>query len=117
MKTLLKRIWIEDPGILTFEWVLLITVLIIGIVGGLSAVRDAIIDELGDVAGAVVKVDQSYTVTACDCDNEDVDPCLQVMANSFEFQDSLPDCASQFGEGDRGRGENPGQGPNSGCNN
>ena len=67
MTTLLKRVWNEDHGVLTFEWVLLITIVILGIVGGLSAARDAIIDELGDVAGAAVSIDQSYTVTRDKC--------------------------------------------------
>ena len=62
MKRLLLRMRHEDAGVLTFEWILLITVLTIGIVGGLSAVRDAIIDELGDVAEAMVSLDQSYTI-------------------------------------------------------
>jgi len=40
-------------GMLTLEWVLLITVLVIGIVGGLAAVRTAINEELLDLAGAI----------------------------------------------------------------
>ncbi len=62
MKSLLNRVWTEDEGVLTFEWILLITVLVIGIVGGLSAVRDALITELGDVAEAMISLDQSYTI-------------------------------------------------------
>jgi Flp pilus assembly pilin Flp len=61
---MLNRVWREDEGVLTFEWILLITVLVIGIVGGLSAVRDAAITELGDVAEAMISVDQSYSVMA-----------------------------------------------------
>ena len=57
-----KRIWQEDDGVLTFEWVLLVTLLTIGIVGGIAAARDAIIDELGDVAQAMLALDQSYTI-------------------------------------------------------
>ena len=49
-------------GVLTFEWILLMTVLVLGIVGGLSAVRDATIDELGDVAAAALSLDMSYEV-------------------------------------------------------
>ena len=64
MKSLLYRVWKEDRGVLTFEWVVLITVLVIGIVGGLSAVRDALITELGDVAEAMISLDQSYTILA-----------------------------------------------------
>ncbi|GAB6165056.1 hypothetical protein JCM19992_10560 [Thermostilla marina] len=63
MKRVLSRVWREDEGVLTFEWILLITVLVIGIVGGLSAVRDAVITELGDVVEAVVSLDQSYTIS------------------------------------------------------
>ncbi|MCH2127664.1 MAG: hypothetical protein MK179_00910 [Pirellulaceae bacterium] len=62
MKRLLHRIWLEDEGVLTFEWVLLVTLLVIGIVGGVAAVRDAIIDELGDVAQAMLALDQSFTI-------------------------------------------------------
>ena len=62
MKNLLNRVWQEDEGVLTFEWILLLTVLVIGIVGGLSAVRDAVISELGDVAEAITNLDQSYTI-------------------------------------------------------
>lgn len=58
----LSRLWKEEDGVLSFEWVLLVTLLTIGIVGGLVAARDAIIDELGDVAQAMLAVDQSYTV-------------------------------------------------------
>ncbi len=62
MKSLLNRVWSEDQGVLTFEWILLITVLVIGVVGGLSAVRDAVVTELGDVAEAMIQLDQSYTI-------------------------------------------------------
>ena len=62
MKRLLHRIWLEDEGVLTFEWVLLVTLLVIGIVGGVAAVRDAIIDELGDVAQSMLALDQSFTI-------------------------------------------------------
>ena len=63
----LKRIRKEDRGVLTFEWIALITLLLIGIVGGYSAVRDGIIDELGDVAGAVISVDQSFATEGPAC--------------------------------------------------
>ena len=62
MKSLMKRMWTEDDGVLTFEWILLVTLLVIGIIGGVASVRDAIIDELGDVAQAMLALDQSYTV-------------------------------------------------------
>lgn len=62
MKNLVNRMWNEDDGVLAFEWVLLVTLLTIGIVGGVAGARDAIIDELGDVAQAMLALDQSYSV-------------------------------------------------------
>jgi len=59
---MMQRIWNEEDGVLSFEWVLLVTLLVLGIVTGVSAARDAVIDELGDVAQAMVSVAQSYTV-------------------------------------------------------
>ena len=40
-------------GMLTLEWVLIITVVVIGIIGGLGAVRNATIGELSDLAEAI----------------------------------------------------------------
>lgn len=62
MNKLLTKMWKEEDGVLTFEWVLLVTVLTIGIVGGLAAARDAIIDELGDVAEAMIALDQTFRI-------------------------------------------------------
>ncbi len=62
MKKVLAQVWSEQDGVLSFEWVLLVTLLTFGIVGGIAAARDAIIDEMGDVAQAMLALDQSYTV-------------------------------------------------------
>jgi Flp pilus assembly pilin Flp len=62
MRTALHQIWTEEDGVLAFEWTLLITLLTIGIVTGVAAARDAIIDELGDVAQTMLAVDQSYHI-------------------------------------------------------
>ena len=62
LRTLLRRAWYEDHGVLSFEWTLVITLLVIGIVGGLAGVRDAIIDELGDIAEATLSLDQTFTL-------------------------------------------------------
>ena len=63
MRHLATQLWQEEEGVLTFEWILLITVLVIGIVSGLTAVRDAMISELGDVAEAMISLDQTYTIS------------------------------------------------------
>jgi Flp pilus assembly pilin Flp len=68
MKRFLHTLWHEDDGVLSFEWVLLVTLLTIGIVSGLAGARDAIIDELGDIAQAAINFDQSYTLPELEID-------------------------------------------------
>jgi len=62
MKRIAQSLWREDHGVLSFEWVLLMTLVSVGVVGGIAGARDAIIDEYGDVAQAMLALDQSFTV-------------------------------------------------------
>ncbi len=64
MKRFLISLWRDEAGVLSFEWTILLTLLTIGIVTGLSAARDATVDELGDVAEAAGAMDQSYSLAA-----------------------------------------------------
>ena len=59
--TILARLIREEDGVLSFEWTLLVVLLVVGIVSGVAAGRDAIIDELGDTMEAVIAFDQSYS--------------------------------------------------------
>ena len=43
-------------GALTLEWILLVTVLVIGIIGGLAAVRNATVKEITDLSKAVEQI-------------------------------------------------------------
>lgn len=62
MKISLMKAWKEEDGSVAFEWVLLFTLVTIGVVSGLTAARDAIIDEFGDVAEAMLALDHSFTI-------------------------------------------------------
>jgi hypothetical protein len=59
---MLRRLWYEEEGVLTFEWILLVTLLVIGVVGGMVAARDALTYESAGVAGAIVANQQGYVV-------------------------------------------------------
>jgi len=63
MRHWLNRTCYEDDGVLSFEWIVLTTLLVLGVVGGLAAARDAMIDELGDVAQGMLALDGSYTIS------------------------------------------------------
>ena len=53
--------WREEDGVLSFEWTLLAVLLVFGIVSGLCAARDGILDELSDQAAAILAINQSYS--------------------------------------------------------
>jgi hypothetical protein len=54
--------WHEQDGVLSFEWTMLTSLLTVGVVSGIASVRDAAIDEMGDLAQAMVSLDQSYMI-------------------------------------------------------
>ena len=62
MLNIARQLWTEEDGVLSFEWTLLLTLVVIGVVAGLAGARDAIIDELGDAAQAMLALDDSYTL-------------------------------------------------------
>ena len=82
-----SRLWHEDDGVLSFEWILLVTLLTIGIVSGISAARDAITDEFGDMAQAMLSLDQSYTIDFPL--NIDVHTIDNTSASDSSFTDAL----------------------------
>ena len=88
-----NRMWIEEDGVLSFEWVLLVTLLTIGIVVGLAAARDAIIDELGDVAQGMLALDQSYSIGYAPDITIHVPPAASGPSDSaFEDAAQFEDC-------------------------
>ena len=56
-------------GVLTFEWILLISLLVIGIIGGLSAVRNALLCELHDLEECI------EAINICGCGPCDPSGC------------------------------------------
>jgi hypothetical protein len=59
-------------GVLTLEWILIITVLVIGVVGGVAVVRNAVVAEMYDMAESI----QSLQVkTDAECIAETGNPC------------------------------------------
>jgi Flp pilus assembly pilin Flp len=83
MKQSMHMLWREDDGVLSFEWTLLVVLIVFGVVGGLAAGRDAIIDELGDLAAGVAKFDQSFTYTGI--------PALGIPGSSYDDKPGVVD--------------------------
>lgn len=57
----LRALWQDEAGfVISSELLLIVTIAVIGLLVGLVAVRDAVVQELGDVAAAIGALDQSY---------------------------------------------------------
>jgi Flp pilus assembly pilin Flp len=70
MRQLLVKLWKDDGGaLIATEWVFVATILVLGCITGLVAVRQAVTAELEEFASAVLALNQSYSftgLTACD---------------------------------------------------
>ena len=86
---MLMRLWREDEGVLTFEWIMLLTLLVIGVIGGVAGIRDAINQQCQNVVGAMVSLDQSYNVQ----------PPLVVGVFSVDGTDAGTNCATSSAMG------------------
>ncbi|MBI1309797.1 hypothetical protein GC176_00705 [bacterium] len=65
MRNLAQRLWQDDAGfVVSTELVLVATILVIGVTVGQSTLRDAVISELADTAGAINEINQSYSFTS-----------------------------------------------------
>src|SRR5262249_26532771 len=62
MRQLMLMLWQDDLGaLIATEWVFVATILILGIITGLVAVRQAVVVELTDFANAVLALNMSYS--------------------------------------------------------
>lgn len=64
MKQLAAKLWNDDAGaLIASEYLFVVTILIIGTIIGLAAVREAINTELGEVANALLALSQGFTIS------------------------------------------------------
>jgi hypothetical protein len=60
---MLRNLWNDDngSGLLTAEWLFIFAILVLGIIAGLVAVRQAILSELVESAQALLAINQSFS--------------------------------------------------------
>lgn len=64
MRKFMSQLWQDEAGfVVSSELVFVATLLVIGMVTGLTTIRDQVLGELGDVADAVSEVNQSYSIS------------------------------------------------------
>jgi len=57
-RPLLARLWHEDEGLLTFEYIMLNTALVLGTVGAVTGIRDSINTEATGLSQSIRSLDQ-----------------------------------------------------------
>lgn len=60
--SMLHKLWSDEVGfIISSELILIATILVIGMIVGLTTVRDQVVQELADIAMAISDITQSYS--------------------------------------------------------
>lgn len=63
-KSILQPLWTDDAGsIESASFILLVTITSLGIICGAVTFRDQLVQEFGDVATDLERLDQSYSIT------------------------------------------------------
>ncbi|MBQ9456496.1 MAG: hypothetical protein Q4A17_11475 [Thermoguttaceae bacterium] len=53
----------KKRGVITFEWIVLFSLLLVGIIGAVASIRDSLIIETTEVADAILHNNKSYIIS------------------------------------------------------
>ncbi|RLS34820.1 MAG: hypothetical protein DWH81_15060 [Planctomycetota bacterium] len=87
---MLRQMWNDEAGfVVSAELVLVSSMLVIGLIVGLSEVQHAVVSELNDVADAIGEINQSYSYSGFHKTDRG-----QVHAVTYgsDFEDQRDDC-------------------------
>ena len=62
MRKLMLKLWNDDAGIVALEYLLVATIVGLGMVVGLAALEKALNAELTELGNAITSIDQSYAI-------------------------------------------------------
>ena len=87
MRNLLVKLWNDDCGaLIATEWVFVATILVLGAITGLVAVRQAVISELHDVANALLALNMSYSFSGqSNCESSTAGSGFKDTLESIKF--------------------------------
>lgn len=87
---MLKVLLNDESGfIVSAELVLVATLLVIGLIVGLSEIQHAVVSELNDVADAIGEVNQSYSYSGF---HKNDFGTIHAVTYGSDFQDTVDDC-------------------------
>jgi hypothetical protein len=86
----MMKLWNDEAGfVVSAELVLIATILVLGMIVGLASVRDQVVQELGDIALAFGRINQSYSFSGITGHTSET--AGSVMMDRNDFCDDLPD--------------------------
>jgi len=84
---LLHALWQDEAGfVITSELLIIVTIAVIGMIVGYVAIRDALVQELGDVSAAIGALDQTYFYNGVS------NSCSGAITNGARFTDARDQC-------------------------
>lgn len=93
---LLWLLWKDDRGfVVTTELLLIAVVTVIGLVVGLVAIRNAVVQEYGDTAMAVGVLNQSYRIDGDNHKGGDPLPATGQFAAGSAYTDNSDSCETE----------------------
>jgi hypothetical protein len=100
MRQMLTKMWLDDTGVLiATEWVFVGTILILGVITGLVALRQAVIAETTEFAQALMSLSQSFSFSGIgNCESSTggsaaIDTCNSIIEGSTG---AVPCLVNQF---------------------
>jgi Flp pilus assembly pilin Flp len=95
MQRLFKRLWNDEAGfVVSAELVLVATLLVIGLVVGLTTLRNQVVQELADVGAAVGMISQGYQYAG----TQKITDAMYAQTDGSGWDDKLDRCQTETGE-------------------
>jgi hypothetical protein len=98
VKGLFRKLWSDEQGfIISAELVLVATLLVIGMIVGLVILRNQVVQELGDLAGAIGMLSQGYWYPGVEKDDG---TSIFAQTDGSNYEDALDACQTANGSAD-----------------
>ncbi len=93
MRKMMQKLWQDDAGIVALEYLLVATIVGLGLVVGLSNLEIALDTELTELANAITALDQSYSfVTLTGSGSHKLGTCAVDSYGSQTVSSAAPTC-------------------------
>jgi hypothetical protein len=101
----LRRLWADEAGfVVSSELVLVATLLVIGLIVGMTTLRNQVVQELADTGAAIGMISQGYTFSGV----QKIDGPTFAQTDGSFWDDQLDVCQDVTNDGQDVAGQEPG---------